>query len=213
MTTGQSESLKSYYQGLYAKFGNSHQSVQHVSKEAQNVRFKIFLEQISNKSRVVDLGCGLGDMLAFFRDNGFTGDYLGLDFVPEFIYSAEKKFSDDRKSKFKLFDIHSDAMPLGYDHVLISGVFNNKTTDNFSFMKSALTKSFAACEKSVIFNALSTYVEYEDPTLFYIDPMVIFDMCKQEMTPFVNLKHDYVTKIGGYPYEFTLSLYKESFSV
>ncbi|MGS0534965.1 methyltransferase domain-containing protein [Pseudoalteromonas sp. SaAl2] len=91
MTTDRANSLKSYYQGLYAQFGDSHQSVQHVSKEAQNVRFKIFLEQISKTSRVIDLGCGLGDMLAFFRDNGFTGEYLGLDFVPEFINSAEKK--------------------------------------------------------------------------------------------------------------------------
>ena len=47
MTTDRANSLKSYYQGLYAQFGDSHQSVQHVSKEAQNVRFKIFLEQIS----------------------------------------------------------------------------------------------------------------------------------------------------------------------
>ena len=209
MTTGKTESLKSYYQGLYAQFGNSHQSVQHVSREAQNVRFKIFLERISNNSRVIDLGCGLGDMLTFFRDNGFTGDYLGLDFVPEFIHSAKEKFLADKRSNFEVFDIYSDAMPLGYEHVLISGVFNNKTNNNFSFMKSALTKSFAACEESVIFNALSTYVEYEDPTLFYIDPMVIFNLCKQEMTPLVNLKHDYVTKKGGYPYEFTLSLHKE----
>ena len=208
MTTKTSNILKSYYQSLYKEYGDSHKSVQHVSKESQNVRFAIFLDMISSSSRVIDLGCGLGDMLLYLRKNGFTGEYLGYDFVPEFIDVASAKFSSDAKAQFEVFDIYKDEIAQGYDHVLISGVFNNKMTDNIGFLTLTLQKSIRQCEKSVVFNALSTFVEFKNEALFYVSPLELFELCKTTMTPFVSLKHDYVTKPGGYPYEFTMQLSK-----
>ncbi|HEA15483.1 hypothetical protein LCGC14_1540930 [marine sediment metagenome] len=210
MTTDSHQALKAYYQKLYQQHGDCHHAVQHVSKAAQNVRFKIFLEQIPLDSNVIDLGCGLGDMLAYFRLHGFTGGYLGYDFVPEFINSAKNKFVDDAKAQFEVFDIFKNSMSEQYDYILISGVFNNKLDDNLTFIMQTLDKSFLSCKKSVIFNALSSYVEYEDPTLFYINPINLFDECKQNLTPFIDLKHDYVIKKGGFPYEFTMKLSKEA---
>ena len=210
MTIVSNQALKAYYQKLYQQHGDSHHAVQHVSKAAQSVRFKIFLEQIPHDSNIIDLGCGLGDMLAYFRLHGFTGDYLGYDFVPEFINSAKNKFVDDAKAKFEVFDIFKNSMSDKYDYVLISGVFNNKLDDNLTLIMQTLDKSFSSCKKSVIFNALSSYVEYEDPTLFYINPINLFDDCKKNLTPFIDLKHDYVTTKGGFPYEFTMKLSKKA---
>lgn len=210
MVTLNKKSLKSYYQELFHTYGDSPHSVQHVSKAAQNVRFLIFINEISKTSSVVDLGCGLGDMLEYFRSNGFEGEYLGLDFVPEFINTAKQKFSNDSKARFEEFDIYHDPFPEGIDHVLISGVFNNKIEDNLSFLRLAISKSFASCNKSVIFNALTSYVEYEDPILFYVNPLSLFDEFKRSLTPLITLKHDYVTKENGFPYEFTMCLIKGS---
>ncbi|MCZ2721221.1 class I SAM-dependent methyltransferase [Marinomonas sp. 15G1-11] len=208
MTTKTNNALKAYYQLLYKEYGDSHKSVQHVSKESQNVRFAIFLSMIASNSRVIDLGCGLGDMLLYLRENGFTGEYLGYDFVPEFIDSAKSKFANDGKAAFAVFDIYQNELARHYDHVLISGVFNNKMNDNAGFMNLAIAKSFSSCKKSVIFNALSTYVEFEDTSLFYVNPMSVFDEYKRNLTPYIHLKHDYVTKPNGFPYEFTMQLSK-----
>ncbi len=205
--------LKAYYQGLYEKHGAEPAAVQHVSKEAQAVRFAIFLSLISNNDDVIDLGCGLADMLPFLRSHGFTGRYLGCDFVPEFIQHAQSAYQDDAKADFIEFDIYKDQLPTSYDHVLISGIFNNKMDDNRQFLDKTLAMSFAACSKSVLFNALSSYVEYQEPSLFYISPLNLFEECKLTLTPYVLLKHDYVTKDGGFPYEFTMQLNKTAAEV
>ncbi|WKD24683.1 class I SAM-dependent methyltransferase [Pseudoalteromonas sp. KG3] len=210
MPTDTSNYLKSYYQSLYKEYGDSHKAVQHVSKEAQNVRFDIFLKLISKKSKVIDLGCGLADMLIYFRENGFQGEYLGYDLVPEFIESAKNKFANDQKAEFAVFDIYQDDIAKGYDHILISGVFNNKMSDNLAFLDFTIAKSFSSARKSVVFNALSTYVDFFDDSLFYVSPVTLLDEFKRNLTPFIFLKHDYVTKENGFPYEFTMKLSKKA---
>ena len=55
--------LKEYYQNLYKKNGDSPKSVQHRSKLDQYKRFQILTSHIKRDQSVVDLGCGLGDLL------------------------------------------------------------------------------------------------------------------------------------------------------
>lgn len=202
--------LKTYYQKLYQQHGASHNAVQHVSKASQQVRFAIFNNFINEHDSIIDLGCGLGDMLGYLREKGFKGRYLGCDFVPEFINFAKQAYSDDKRAEFIEFDIFKQQLPNDYDHILISGIFNNKMADNFAFLSHTLEMSFNACRRSVIFNALSDFVEFQDPELFYISPLTLFEHCKKQLTPYVLLKHDYVTKQGGFPYEFTMQLNKQA---
>ncbi|MDE3271735.1 class I SAM-dependent methyltransferase [Pseudoalteromonas sp. SSM20] len=202
--------LKDYYQQLFRMHGATHNAVQHVSKHSQEVRFALFQKLIDNDDDIIDLGCGLGDMLPYMRKNGFKGNYLGCDFVPEFISFAKKSYSNDSKASFIEFDIYNDSLPNNYNHVLISGIFNNLMDDNLSFIKKTLLKSYEACSSSVIFNALSDYVEYQDSELFYVSPLLLFDYCKRSLSPYISLTHDYVTKEGGFPYEFTMQISKSS---
>lgn len=202
--------LKAHYQKLYQQHGANHNAVQHVSKASQQIRFAIFHSLIKNSDSVIDLGCGLGDMLIYLREKGFKGRYLGCDFVPEFISFAKQAYSDDKHAEFVEFDIFKDKLPNDFEHILISGIFNNKMADNFTFLSDTLAMSFRACRHSVIFNALSDFVEFQDPELYYISPLEIFEHCKLHLTPYVLLKHDYVTKQGGFPYEFTMQLSKQA---
>ncbi|WP_372766441.1 class I SAM-dependent methyltransferase [Pseudoalteromonas sp.] len=202
--------LKQYYQELFKTHGANHNAVQHVSQQSQEVRFALFNTLIDVSDDVIDLGCGLGDMLPYLRKNGFKGNYLGCDFVPEFIAFANKLYADDSKARFIEFDINKDPLPENYHHVLISGIFNNPMDDNLSFIKNTLTKSYNACLSSVIFNALSDYVDYQDSELYYVSPLLLFDYCKRSLSPFVSLTHNYVTKDGGFPYEFTMQISKSA---
>ncbi len=202
------EQLKVYYQQLYKQHGDTPASVQHVSRSAQNVRFKIFHEFIDNQSSVLDLGCGLADFLVYLRQNNHQGHYLGCDFVTEFISRNNQVFMEDELSKFYELNLLEADFPQGYDVVAMSGIFNNVLTCNEVFLMKTLEKAFAVANHTVIFNALSSYVEYQDDTLFYVDPIKLFHHVKSHLTPFVQLKHDYVTKPDGFPYEFTMVLKK-----
>lgn len=203
------EQLKEYYQMLFEQHGDSPTSVQHVSRSAQNIRFKIFQKYIKPQSSIVDLGCGLADFLVFLRQQGLTGEYLGCDFVPEFIFNNLTKFKQDMTCDFQKLDLINDEYPKGYDYLVMSGIFNNQLNCNEQFLYQTVEKAFHVANKGVIFNALSSYVEYQDDSLFYVDPLQVFSHIKTYISPYVLLKHDYITKENGFPYEFTMVVNKE----
>ena len=96
----------------------------------------------------------------------------------------------------------------GYDYVFLSGVFNNIMENNWEFMKLTLRKMFNACNKGIAFNAMSTYVDYFDEELFYVDPCKVFDFCKKELSSKVTLRNDYLIKENSIPFEFAIYVYK-----
>ncbi len=185
-------------------------AVQHISQASQYKRFEILSDIDQSMTSVVDVGCGLGDMCDFLLNDGYTGQYLGLDFLDEFIELANKTYAKYPNFKFQTFDLWHDSMPKKYDYMLLSGVFNNKFADNRKFMRQSIDKMFAASRKGIAFNAISTYVDYQADNLYYSDPLEVFDYCKKNLTRRVVLKHDYVLKKGSIPFEYTIYLYKNA---
>jgi hypothetical protein len=201
--------LKLHYKELFDKYGVNPKSVQYTDKATQIKRFEI-LSQIDPKmSSVTDFGCGLGDLYLYLKDSfGYHGKYLGLDFVPDFVHSCNKIFSNDPNANFIIFDIKNDELLEINDYVLLSGVFNNKTPDNYDFMYNTIRKMFAYANKGVAFNSMSTYVDYQEEHLFYTNPLEVFDFCKREITSKVVLRHDYQVKENIIPFEYCIYLYK-----
>ena len=202
-------SVKQHNTQLYQKFGPSPQAVQWSSKQTQKKRFEVLCNILKKTDSVIDIGCGLGDMLEFLRnEKNFTGRYLGLDFVPDFINYANAKFQNDTKAEFSIFDINNDTLPNNFDTIMMSGVFNNLMDDNWKFITNTLQKIFQATNRVVSINALSTYVDYQDSGLYYTNPIELFDFCKTEISPKLTLHHDYLVKENSIPFEFTMHLYK-----
>jgi SAM-dependent methyltransferase len=201
--------LKSHYRKLLEQYGPSPAAVQYSNQESQFKRFEVLAEVDKNIDSVIDVGCGLGDMYEYLLQTKFSGRYLGLDFIDEFVELAKNKYSNNPNVEFAVCDLAVDAIPQGYDYILLSGVFNNKVEQNKKFMLDTIEKIFDSCNKGIAFNAMSTYVDYEDEELFYSNPLEIFDFCKRNITPRVILKHDYLVKKGSVPFEYTLYLYKD----
>lgn len=201
--------LKQHYKELFNKHGISPQSVQYTDKATQFKRFEILFQIDPGMSSVTDFGCGLGDLYVYLKKStGYTGKYLGLDFVPEFVNVCNKAFANDDQAEFKVFDIKTDELQVINEYLLLSGVFNNKTGDNDVFMRDTIRKMFTYASKGVAFNSMSTYVDYHDEHLFYTNPLEIFDFCKREITPKVVLRHDYQVKANVIPFEYCIYLYK-----
>jgi len=201
------ESIVKHYQKLYKTHGNAPESVQWANAETQYKRFEILSGISTGIDSVIDLGCGLGAYYQYLKLNDFNGRYLGMDIVPEFVQQCTTLFNGDDNAKASLAR-SGGRLPRGYDYIVASGIFNNKRDDNFQFMKLTIEEMISAAEVGVAFNALSTYVEYEDETLYYSDPLVVFDYLKREMGVHPILKHDYILSEGRYPYEYTIFAYK-----
>lgn len=201
--------LKEHYTSLLQRFGPDHRAVQWSSRETQERRFEVLCELVESRDSVLDLGCGLGDLLGYLRTRrGFRGRYLGLDLVTGFVEHARSVHAQDPDASFLEHDVRQTALPRGYDVVVASGIFNNRLRDNWDFLIATVRAMFEAAGKGVAFNALSTYVDYQDAGLYYCDPLALFDYVKRHLADRASLRHDYRVKPGCIPFEFSLYLLK-----
>ena len=75
-----SKALLAHYRKLFERYGPGHNAVQWSSLDAQQRRFNVLADLVDAREHVLDVGCGLGDMLPYLREqHEFTGDYTGLD--------------------------------------------------------------------------------------------------------------------------------------
>lgn len=202
------DEIKKHYQDLFRKHGNKSESVQYSDKESHYKRFEILSQIDPQLNSVVDVGCGLAHFFDYLKTKGFIGQYLGLDYVNEFIESCKRKYDTGENCTFNQFDIIKNDIPKNFDYVMLSGVFNNKFVNNKEFMEISIHKMYEACNKGVAFNAMSTYVDYQDKELYYSNPIEIFDFCKKYISKKVTLRHDYLVKENSIPFEYCIYLYK-----
>jgi SAM-dependent methyltransferase len=202
------ELIKSY-QNRLRKHGPSSQAVQYSDQDSHFARFHVLAGVDPEMASVLDVGCGLCDFWRYLRATGSNARYCGVDIVPDFVDLAKAAMATDPDADVHLVDVDEGELPKGYDYAVLSGVFNNVMEDNWGFMTTTLRKMWTAAGKGIAFNAMSTHVDYRAPDLYYVDPVDVFGFCKGELGGHPVLRHDYVTRTGGFPFEFAVYVYKE----
>ena len=152
-----------------------------------------------DNTRVLDFGCGKGDFLQYLRDRGITVDYTGYDFNANLISLAQKKFPE---SRFRVFDIDSDALDEDFDYIFLCGVFNLRVSGLAETIHHALQKLFRHCRKGLAFNALSDLNPAQEVELYYTSPTDLFRFAVKNLSPYVSLRHDRMY------YDFTMFVYR-----
>lgn len=198
--------LEREYTRLADKFGDSPEATQQADRITQERRMLKLLEVGDvSKSRILDFGCGTGQLLAVIRNSvDFTGGFTGYDITPGLIAIAKRKFPDE---EFEVRNIFEEGVQEDFDYIFISGVFNNFTGNNWDWMTCALRILFPKARKGLAFNNLSRYVDYFDRGLYYVDPARVLQFCKEELSPYVKICHDYSLRDGVIPYEFSTFVY------
>jgi SAM-dependent methyltransferase len=199
--------IQKHYSKLVHKYGDSAPGVQWRDRETQERRLEILTEVGDVRfAKVLDFGCGVGHLLSFMRNQfGFKGEYIGYDLSAAMIAAAINKFPD---AKFEQRDVLAEGLSEDFDYILISGVFNNRVSDGWGLMTKLLSTLFPHARKAMAFNALSSYVDYCDSELFYVEPERVFHFCKEHLSPCVSLRHDYLIKAGVVPFEFSVYIYQ-----
>ena len=200
----------SLYKDLYKKFGVSPNSVKARNVKQQNLRFKhlVNLIEIKKNDKILDIGCGLGDLSHFLKKNKINCNYLGIDFVEEFIYAATTLYGNN-KTKFLKLDINKNKFPKNYDWLILSGIFNDKTKNSEKIMYKIIKKMFLSSKKGIVFNGLTKYVDYEDKELFYSYPDQILKFCIKNLSKYVVLKTNYQLKKNIIPFEYSVAVFKK----
>ncbi len=198
MNTTDQNRLLTYYKSALNEFGDHDaRSVHWSDKRGQEMRFLI-LSQIGNleAQSVLDVGCGLGDLVTFFKNNNIKTDYTGIDIVPDFIQRAQKFHPGVR---FETMNI--EAITEQFDYVLASGAMSFKVENNQAFYFGIIKKMFELSKKGLAFNMLNREIHVDDETYAAYDPNEVSDFCKT-LTPNVQII------LGYLPQDFTIYMYK-----
>jgi SAM-dependent methyltransferase len=151
---------------------------------------------------VLDLGCGLATFYEYLKAQGtHLRRYVGYDIVEPFIESNRARYPE---AHFELRDLSRDPIAHRADYAIMCQVFNNRyaSGNNEEVVKHVIAKAFDAVSTGVSIDLRTSYVNYEEPDLYYYSPEDMFSFAKS-LTPFVKLRHDYL------PYDFTLMLHKQ----
>jgi SAM-dependent methyltransferase len=197
------EYVRSRYQQRIADHGVTFDSMNSGSLDKQQIRHSVHASIIPLEGRdvrVLDLGCGLGQFLAFLRGKGFHGLYTGIDIVPEYVDYCRREFPADR---FELRNVFAEGLAERYDFIVASQVFNARYPcgDNLETLKIFLALGMDHCRHGLSVDMLSTYVDFEKPDLYYFSPEAVFSHAKT-CTRLVRLRHDYL------PFEFALQMFR-----
>lgn len=78
------------------------------------------------KPRILDLGCGTGELAPVFLKKGYT--YVGIDIEEERIHYAAKTF---KQGKFHVMDASKISYPDGhFDQILVTGVLHHLSDED-----------------------------------------------------------------------------------
>lgn len=200
---------RALYTDLLSRHGASPRALNWGSRESQRLRFRILFEAgIPRDASVLDAGCGTGDFLAYLRERGFEGRYVGIDLTPAMIEAASKRFPGERFAVASIGDAAGlSREAFASDFVVSSGVFYYRQADPERFLHESLERLFPLARRCLAFNSLSTWADRPaEAGEFRADPLRTLSFCRR-LSPRLTLRHDY------HPGDFTVYVRRPAASV
>jgi cyclopropane fatty-acyl-phospholipid synthase-like methyltransferase len=198
--------IVNYYEDLLANNGANYKAVDWGSAQSQALRFNALLEGIKHTTSqsLLDVGCGVGDLLAYLQENNLNYQYLGIDITPSMITSCKQRFPNANFSVANILNTNERTQLGCFDAVMASGLFNLRQEQPFKYMKTMLKTLWQMTSKVLVFNSISLFnhntAESND---FAANPLQTIEFCRQELTSRFVLRHDY------HKHDFSVYLYKE----
>jgi len=196
-----------YFDNTLSTHGTTPKGVDWNSDVPQNLRFDQLLKVINDGENfsILDYGCGYGAFLTYILEKGYNfSKYIGFDISESMIHEANSLFSDNKEAYFtsQLDEIKN------IDYVIASGVFNMKLDTPYNEWTEYVIKNLTIMNNIALSGFAITFLtKYSDKDkmrsdLYYADPCLLFDHCKQQFSKNVAILHDY----GAY--DFTLIVRK-----
>lgn len=190
------------YRSRFARFGVDPRSLGW-EKGRQSVRFGAALGglELDFKS-VIDFGCGFGDLLDHLRERGWSGDYLGLDIVPEFIAEARLRHRGPGV-EFRELDVTTEPLQDRAELGVAIGLLNHYLQgDPAEYTERLLNTLWKASTEVMVVDFLSTTADAWRDELHYSDPAEMLRMGLQ-LSRRAMLDHSYM------PFECTLKVWHD----
>lgn len=113
---------RQFYQTFAVQFSHTRQRIQPGVEK--------ILALVGNHDRVLDLGCGNGELAARLHANGFTGEYTGLDQSPALLAAANQRLPIGLPGRFLQADLSAPGWEMvipqaGFDWIFLFAVLHH----------------------------------------------------------------------------------------
>ncbi len=159
------------------------------NKENQDKRFEVITQALDfNDLSVLDVGCGVGDLVGYLNNNKINSHYYGIDLHKEMVRMAKEKFATANFDCLELSEVEGK-----YDVVVASGPFNLLVSNNIAYVQDVIAKMYQVANKAVAFNLLSSFAPFglRFSDFYYYSPTEIFNYCMKKYKNVV-IRHDYL---------------------
>jgi SAM-dependent methyltransferase len=165
------------------------------TKNRHVLRYHVLLEPWRLESgRLLDFGCGFGDMYAYCRERFPGVAYEGIDLNPSLVEAGRARYPGAHLSAINVL---RDGLTGSWDVIVASGVFNLKLSDTWGFIRRAFDLFAGHATRGFAANFLSDRVDYELDDTFHADPAKVLELAYSYSNRVV-LRNDYM------PFEFTV---------
>ena len=168
---GKLEIIKTYYEDNLSKGLPEYGILGWESEEAQRLRFDMLLESVGLEGRkLLDVGCGTGNLLEYIISKGIHVDYTGVDILDIMIEQARSK--QLAAAKFYHVDLFKNNLfeNGSFDVIYASGIFNLNLGNNRTFLIQALELFLRLSGEAVVFNLLHVDSPDREDKYHYFSP-------------------------------------------
>lgn len=181
--------IGAYYDHLVDTYGHSPLACDASAESSLAIRYRV-LSEVSDLTdkRVLEVGCGFGDLGAYLRDRYAGTSYCGID--------VSGRMIEVGRSVHPTLDLrHADVLAWHsveeYDVVLAQGIFYLLGQDAEAKMSQLIGRMFELAGEALAFCTISSWAAKGDPGEFRPDPLRTLAFCRQLTTSLV-LRHDYL---------------------
>lgn len=190
-----------WYEDKVRRYGYDHRGLGFRNRSSQEKRFEALLRlgEFAGR-RVLDVGCGFGDLLEFLHARGVRPVYTGIDVCEPMIRRCRERYPAGA-GRFLVADVLDYRPDEPYDFVVASGIFGLDAPGARERIRPTMQRMFEWARVGVAANFLSRRAPARVEARVYLDPPEALAMAL-EITPAACLDHGYL------PNDFTLHLFK-----
>ncbi len=161
-----------YYEDKLRAYGPTAQGMDWKNTDTQYLRFENIIKYIdfSNVPSILDVGCGAAELNNMLKTRSLNCVYHGLDLVQNMVDAVNTRFGEGTAFQGNLLEME---MVGKYDYVVASGTFNAKLNNDEDdwriFFFKNLEMMFKCCNRAIIFNCMSQFVEWRYERLYYVN--------------------------------------------
>jgi len=191
--------IATYYDHLVDRYGHDPRACDASTMAGLEIRYKVLSEVCDlNGMKVLEVGCGFGDLGAYLKARRSLLRYVGIDISPRMIEEARKCHP---KLEFRCCNALELPDKDRFDVVLAQGVFYLLRENPEARTKELIEAMFARATRAVAFCAISSWAPKKTRNEYYVDPTRVLGWCKA-LTPKIVLRHDYLNNdVAVYMYK------------